>query len=80
MLATGHDSKDIIYLIRNHMGLKWDEGAIESHISSVKKNYKDFVEIMDAIFKSKYEDFIKLGATDQQAMDCLDDWINSELS
>ena len=78
MLALGYKSKIIIYTINEQMHLNWPEEDIRFHISRVKSNYKEFVEIMDAIFHAKYEDFIKLGASKEQAFDSVDEWISSE--
>jgi hypothetical protein len=78
MLALGYKSKIIIYTINEQMPLNWPEEDIRFHISRVKSNYKEFVEIMDAIFHAKYEDFIKLGASKEQAFYSVDEWISSE--
>ena len=78
MLASGYKSKIIIYTINEQMRLNWSEEDIRFHISRVKSNYKEFVEIMDAIFHAKYEDFIKLGASKEQAFDCVNEGISSE--
>ena len=78
MLALGYRSKIIIYTINEQRHLNWPEEDIRFHISRVKSNYKEFVEIMDAIFHAKYEDFIKLGASKEQALDCVNEWIVSE--
>lgn len=78
MLALGYKSKRIIYTINEQIHLNWSEEDIRFHISRVKSNYKEFVEIMDAIFHAKYEDFIKLGASREQAFDCVNEWISSE--
>jgi hypothetical protein len=78
MLVLGYRSKIIIYAINEQMHLNWPEEDIRFHISRVKSNYKEFVEIMDAIFQAKYEDFIKLGASKEQAFYSVDEWISSE--
>ncbi len=50
------------------------------HIKRVKSKYKDYVKMLKAIFDAKYWDFMKLGATHDEALNCLDQWINSEAS
>ena len=78
MLASGYKSKIIIYTINEQMRLNWSEEDIRFHISRVKSNYKEFVEVMRAIFLAKHKDFIKLGASEEQAVDCVNEWISSE--
>ena len=78
MLALGYDSNRIIYSINERIHLNWPEEDIRFHISRVESDYKNFVEIMAAIFHAKYNDFIKLGASEEQALDCVNEWIVSE--
>lgn len=79
MFALGHNSDDIVYSLRAQMKPKLTKDQIESHISRVESNYHDFVEILDAIFHAKILSFIKLGASEDQAKDCTDEWIISEI-
>ena len=51
---------------------------IHHHISRVKSKYKDFIEILNAIFIARKRDFEKLGASKDEAYDCTNDWIESE--
>jgi hypothetical protein len=56
-----------------------EEKAIRVHIKRVKSKYRKHVEILTAIFHAKTIDFMKLGASPEVAIDCLNDWINYEL-
>jgi hypothetical protein len=78
MMASGHDSNKIIYSLNKQVHLNMPEKIIRFHISRVKSNYKEFVEIMEAIFYAKQRDFIKMGASDEQAIDCCNEWLTSE--
>jgi len=78
MLALGHDSQKIVYSIKGQSPLDMSEERICFHISRVKTDYKDFVEIMEAIFHAKFSHFIDLGASEQKAGDCTNEWILSE--
>lgn len=80
MLALGHDNKIIIYSINEPKHMHWPEEKIIFHISRVQSNYKEFVEIMEAIFHAKFNDFVKLGASDEVAFDCCNEWIESQFS
>jgi hypothetical protein len=79
MLAHGLDSKTIIYLLDKQVHPNLPEERIRFHISRVKSDYNEFVDIMGAIIVAKYSEFIKMGASEKQASDCTDDWLMSEL-
>jgi hypothetical protein len=80
MLATRHDTKEIVYLFMNQDLLLLEEKMIRFHIKRVKSKYRKNVELLTAIFDAKANDFVKLGATREMAMDCLNDWIRYELA
>ena len=79
MLAAGHDDKEITYILMNRMQLPMEEKGIRMHIERVKSTYGTHVELFEAILKAKIKDFIKLGASPQQAIDCVNDWMHHEL-
>ena len=80
MLALGHDAKDITYFLKNLSGLELDDKAIRFHIKNAKSKYKDFIELMEAIYCDRYRDFLDLGASEDEAVACFNDWITSELT
>jgi hypothetical protein len=80
MIAVGHEEPETIeYLlnVQSHLGLSKDE--INYHISRAKSDYRRFLELMMAIINSRVMDFEKMGAAVEEAFDCFDEWIQSEL-
>jgi hypothetical protein len=75
MLALGHGTKPIIYLFHKQIGFNLPENEIRDHISRIKSDYKEFVDIMIAIIFDKKRDFMKLGASEEQAFDCVNNWL-----
>jgi hypothetical protein len=74
MMASGHQSDEIAYSLKADLS----EKEAKFHISRIESEYGDFVQIMDAIFHAKYRDFLKMGASEEQARDCCNEWIISE--
>lgn len=79
MLALGHNSNDIAYSLRNFSEVYLDEMAIQFHIKNAKSKYKKFVEIMGAIYSAKRRDYLNLGASEEEADACFNQWVTSEI-
>jgi hypothetical protein len=79
MLALKHEMKHIMYSFKQSY---WNmpEEEICNYISRIKSDYLGFADIMEAIFIAKRRDFISLGASEEQADDCVSDWISLEIN
>jgi hypothetical protein len=62
---------------QSRLGLS--EQTINLLISRIKKEYGEFVEILIAIIQSKLRVFEKLGASEEEALASVDEWMRSEL-
>ena len=78
MLALGHKSESITYLYNKQELRELPLKKIRHHIPRVRSNYKDFVEILNAILIARRRDFEKLGASEAEAYDCTNEWIEFE--